>query len=88
MVDTLPKIDLDSVADQEPTGLLLGEPIVTGHVADKIVDRLVTAVALGVYVLDDEDGVERLLGWSGRWGLYCFDGLLGRCLSCCHAMPP
>lgn len=61
MVNTLPKIDLDSVADHEPAGLLLGEPIVTGHVADKIVDRLVTAVALGVYVPNQQLPSEREL---------------------------
>jgi GntR family transcriptional repressor for pyruvate dehydrogenase complex len=38
---------------------LWGEPIVSRHVADEVVDRLVTAVALGLYVPDQQLPTER-----------------------------
>jgi DNA-binding FadR family transcriptional regulator len=39
----------------------LGEPLISRHVSDQIVDRLVTAVALGVYVPGDRLPSEREL---------------------------
>jgi DNA-binding FadR family transcriptional regulator len=39
----------------------LGDPIVTRHVADDVVDRLVTAVALGLYVTGQQMPTEREL---------------------------
>jgi GntR family transcriptional repressor for pyruvate dehydrogenase complex len=39
----------------------LGAPIVTRHVADDVVDRLVTAVALGLYVTGQQMPTEREL---------------------------
>lgn len=41
--------------------LPLGAPIVTRHVADDVVDRLVTAVALGLYVTGQQMPTEREL---------------------------
>lgn len=55
-------LDLDfGAAFEGPAVEILGEPIVTDHIADKVVDRLVTAVALGVYVPSQQLPSEREL---------------------------
>ncbi|MEI2685103.1 MAG: FCD domain-containing protein [Cypionkella sp.] len=51
-VNTLPKV---------ATSLRWDAPIVSRHVADDVVDRLVTAVALGLYVTDQQLPTEREL---------------------------
>lgn len=56
-----PEIDLSLVGVAEPTPTVWHEPIVADHVADKVVDRLVTAVALGVYVPSQQLPSEREL---------------------------
>ena len=55
----------EATADAGTAGLAaaqhLGTPIVTRHVADDVVDRLVTAVALGLYVTGQQLPTEREL---------------------------
>ena len=51
----------DPIASRVPTAQALGAPIVTRHVADDVVDRLVTAVALGLYVTGQQLPTEREL---------------------------
>lgn len=62
-------LDLDVLASVDHgTSDPLGEPIVSRHVGDQVVDRLVTAVALGVYVpgqrLPSERDLAPMLGVS------------------------
>lgn len=58
----MPEFDLDLTGGRErATGGAWDEPILAGHIADKVVDRLVTAVALGVYVPSQQLPTEREL---------------------------
>jgi GntR family transcriptional repressor for pyruvate dehydrogenase complex len=58
----------DALAEQSTAALGWGSPIVARHVADDVVDRLITAIALGVYVpaqqLPTERDLASMLGVS------------------------
>ena len=56
-----PKPTADADAPGATAAQHLGTPIVTRHVADDVVDRLVTAVALGLYVTGQQLPTEREL---------------------------